>query len=82
MLQALSFYLKNKDGFDIGNMGNYLPMNASDGLLSFFSSSESQLAKGVKGTPNDYTYLVLGLSIFYLVIFYVWSRSRVVKTDL
>lgn len=82
LLQALSYYLKLEKGFDIGNMGDYLPMNASDGLLHFPQNTVTDLAKNAPNTPHDYAYISLGLAIAYLVLFYWWSRSRIIKTDL
>lgn len=82
LLQGLSFYLKKANDFDIGNMGDYLPMNASDGLLHFPQNAVSDFTKNAPNTPYDYIYVSLGLAIFYLVIFYLWSRSRIIKTDL
>jgi ABC-2 type transport system permease protein len=82
MLQGLSYYLKVNNDFDIGNMGDYLPMNASDALLKFPQNAITDLAKNAPGIPGNYTYVILGLAIFYLVIFYLWSRSRIIKTDL
>lgn len=82
ILEALSYYLKVNKNFDIGNMGDYLPMNASDGLLHFPKTTVGDMAKNMKGIPHNYTYVVLACAVFYLVLFYVWSRSRVVKTDL
>ncbi|MES2851021.1 MAG: hypothetical protein V4685_18365 [Bacteroidota bacterium] len=82
MLEGLSYYLKVQKGFDIGNMGDYLPMNASDALLKFPQNAVTDLAKNAPGVPSNYTYVVLGLAILYLAVFYLWSRSRIVKTDL
>ena len=82
LLEGLSFYLKVNNGFDIGNMGDYLPMNASDALLKFPQNAITDLAKNASGVPSNYHYLVLGLAIFYLALFYLWSRSRIIKTDL
>jgi ABC-2 type transport system permease protein len=82
ILEASSYYLKVNKKFDIGNMGDYLPMNAADGLLHFPSTSAGDLTKNLQGAPHNYTYVVFGLAIFYLVIFYIWSRNRLLKTDL
>jgi hypothetical protein len=32
--------------------------------------------------PTDYTYVVMALSAIYLVLFYLWSTNRILKTDL
>ena len=82
LLQALSFYLKGKKDFDIGNMGDYLPMNASDALLKFPDNPVSGMTKNAPGMPHDYTHIILMLALFYLLVFFVWSRNRIIKTDL
>ena len=65
---------------DLGNMGNYLPMNAADGLIYSPFDSFTNLAN--KFLPADYTWLVLGLAIFYIALFYFWSQHRMTKSDL
>ncbi|HOZ77730.1 MAG TPA: hypothetical protein PLY34_07025 [Ferruginibacter sp.] len=82
LLEGLSFYLKVQNGFDIGNMGDYLPMNASDALLTFPKNVVTDMAKNSSVAPHTYSWLIFGLAILYLAIFYVWSRSRIIKTDL
>ncbi len=82
MLQGLSIKLKADYQFDIGNMGDYLPMNASDGLLHFPKNPISDLANNSSRMPHDYMYVGLALALGYLVIFYVWSRNRIITTDL
>jgi ABC-2 type transport system permease protein len=82
MLEMLSYYLKQKSNFDIGNMGDYLPMNASDGLLHFPNKTLSDLAKSGVLVPHDYMYAGLAIAILYLLLFFVWSRSRIANTDL
>ena len=82
LLEGLSYYLKVQKGFDIGNMGDYLPMNASDALLTFPKNPVTDIAKNTSVVPHTYTWLIFGLAILYLILYYVWSRSRVIKTDL
>jgi ABC-2 type transport system permease protein len=82
MMQVLSVKLKSSYSFDIGNMGDYLPMNASDGLLHFPENSVTNMANNASAMPHDYKYVGLALALGYLVLFYVWSRSRILKTDL
>lgn len=72
--------LKKDHGIDIGNLGNYLPMNASDGLLYSPFSSISDMANKIM--PSDFTWIVLGLALAYLVLFFWWSRKRMVDSDL
>ncbi len=80
LLYAWAFDLKEKGRGDFGNMGNYLPMNSSDGLLYSPLDSISGLASKV--LPSDFTWLVLSLAIAYLGLFYWWTRRRMVKSDL
>jgi ABC-2 type transport system permease protein len=72
--------IKKDSGTDLGNMGNYLPMNASDGLLFSPLSNVSKMASGL--LPQDYFGLVFTLAIVYVVLFYVWSRAKFIKSDL
>ena len=82
MLQGLSMKLKADSNFDIGNMGDYLPMNASDGLLHFPENTITNMANNSKIMPHDYMQVSLMLALIYLFIFFVWSKNRVIKTDL
>lgn len=80
LLDVWSIKLRSQQNFDMGSMGDYLPMNSADGLLTFPDNPLKGLAKGV--LPTDYYWLVLGLCIGYLILFYWWSVNRMVKTDL
>lgn len=80
LLDVWSIRLRSQDNIDLGSMGDYLPMNSADGMLTFPENPLKSLAKGVM--PTDYTWLVLSLAIAYLVLFYWWSVNRMVKTDL
>lgn len=72
--------IKKDHNTDLGNMGNYLPMNAADGLIYSPFDSFTNLAN--KFLPADYTWLVLSLAIVYIVLFYFWSQYKMVKSDL
>lgn len=72
--------IKKEHNTDLGNMGNYLPMNAADGLI--YSPFDSFTNMASKILPTDYTCLVLSLAIIYIALFYFWSLNRMVKTDL
>ncbi len=82
ILQGLSIKLKADYGFDWGNLGDYLPMNASDGLLHFPENSITNMAKNASVMPHDYWQAGLVLSLVYLIVFWYWSRNRILKTDL
>ncbi|MEO7769332.1 MAG: hypothetical protein ABIS01_18005 [Ferruginibacter sp.] len=80
LLDVWSIKLRRDSSIDLGSMGDYLPMNAADGLLTFPDNPLKSMAKGV--LPTDYTYIVWTLSVVYLILFYWWSNNRILKTDL
>ncbi len=80
MLDILSLKLKVETGTDLGSVGDYLPMNASDGLLAFPDNPLKSLAKGA--LPTDYFCIVLGCAVVYLFIFIWWSRKKYLSADL
>jgi len=80
MLLGWSVKLKEQYHTDLGNLGNYLPMNAADGLLYSPFSNLTKMAS--KFLPSDFTWLVLSFAIVYIVIFYFWSIKRMQKSDL
>jgi ABC-2 type transport system permease protein len=80
LLQSLSGYIKEQYKIETGNLGDYLPMNASDGLLHIPKTSISNMAKGI--LPADYTYVVLAFAIGYIILFIFWSKNRIETTDL
>ncbi|HMK03247.1 MAG TPA: ABC transporter permease [Ferruginibacter sp.] len=76
----LAVDLKRNKNIDWGNPGNYLPMNASDGLLTAPFEQFSGMARSF--LPTDYNTIVLALALMYLVIFYFWSRRKMMRSDL
>lgn len=80
LLDVWSIRLRGNDNIDLGSMGDYLPMNSADGLLSFPNNAFKGFVKGI--LPTDYTWLVFSLAIVYIILFYWWSTNRIVKTDL
>lgn len=82
ILQGLSMKFKREYDFDIGFMGNYLPLNSSDSLVHFPRNAVSDMAKNAGMMPHEYMYVSMSLALMYILIFYVWSRSRIIKTDL
>jgi hypothetical protein len=80
LLDFLSFRIRSNTKFDPGSMGDYLPMNASDGLLSFPDNPLKSIAKSA--LPTDYTPVVIGFALFYLILFYWLGRRKLVKGDL
>lgn len=80
LLNVLSMKLKRDNGTDLGNVGDYLPMNAADGLLEFPDNPIKTMSKAIM--PADYTWLVFGLAMAYLIMFYFWSRRKFINADL
>jgi ABC-2 type transport system permease protein len=80
LLDVWSVSLRKHNNLDLGSMGDYLPMNSADGMLTFPSNPLKLMAKGV--LPTDYPWLVLSLCIAYLLLFYWATVNRMLKTDL
>ncbi|MGL6294767.1 MAG: hypothetical protein ACRC3K_00035, partial [Plesiomonas sp.] len=80
LLDVWSMKIRSSNNVDLGSIGDYLPMNAADGLLTFPENTLKSMTKTV--LPTDYTLLVLGLAIGYLVLFFWWSRRRMQQSDL
>lgn len=80
MLDVLSLKIKKDYGNDWGSIGDYLPMNASDGLLTFPSNPLKKLAES--SLPTNYTGVVIGCALIYLALFFLISRWAVLKNDL
>lgn len=72
--------IKEEHKVDMGNMGNYLPMNASDGLL--YSPLASFTGMAGNKLPVDYTWLVFSLALLYLALFFLWAKRNFIKRDL
>jgi hypothetical protein len=79
-LDLWSLKIKLDTGRDFGSMGDYLPINAADGLIPFPDNPLKALTKGAFNT--DYTWLVLGLALAYLALFLWWSRKKYLNADL
>jgi hypothetical protein len=80
LLWGLSIKLVRDRKADLGNMGDYLPLNASDGLLEFPDNAVKTMSKAIM--PQDITWLVFTLAIVYLLLFFFWARHKFVKADL
>jgi hypothetical protein len=80
LLDVWSMKLKKDSGLDLGSMGDYLPMNASDGLLTFPDNPLKSMAKSA--LPTDYFWVVIGMAVFYLLFFIWFSRRRFINADL
>ncbi len=80
LLDVWSMKLKKDGVADLGSMGDYLPMNASDGLLTFPDNPLKSIAKSA--LPSDYHWVVIGFAVFYLAMFIWLSRKKFVDSDL
>lgn len=80
LLNVLSIRLKAMEKVDIGNIGDYLPMNAADALLGFPDNAFKTMSKTIM--PTDYTGIVLVLALGYILIFYFWATKKFVNSDL
>lgn len=80
LLDVWSMKIKKDTNIDFGSMGDYLPMNASDGLLTFPDNPLKSMAKAA--LPTDYFWVVVGLALFYLTSFIFLSRRRMINSDL
>lgn len=64
----------------LGSIGNYLPLNAADGLLTFPENPFSSTAKKVFATDNISA--MLAFAIVYIILFAWWSRKKYMTTDI
>lgn len=79
-LVFLSRELREKYDTDAGNLGDYLPMNAADGLLTIPKNMVTNMAKSI--LPTDFTWVVIAFAVSYLILFYWWSKRKFVNSDL
>jgi ABC-2 type transport system permease protein len=80
MLFFLAVNIKKDSNVDLGNLGNYLPMNASDGLLTSPLDSFANMAN--QFLPSDYNWIVLSFALVYLLLFFFWSKRKMLCSDL
>ena len=80
LLDVWSMKLKSDGVGDFGSMGDYLPMNSSDGLLRFPDNPIKDIA--ASALPTNYYWVVLTLAIVYLALFFWLSKRKFIKSDL
>lgn len=80
LLDVWSVKLRTDSKIDLGSLGDYLPMNASDGLLTFPDNPAKSAMRSVM--PTDYTWLVICFAIVYLVVFFLLTRRNIRVSDL
>ena len=80
ILDSYSLYIKKIHKIDLGSLGDYLPMSASDGLLTFPNSPLKTMTKDV--LPTEYNGVVLFIAIIYLILFYLISNRKILKSDM
>jgi hypothetical protein len=79
-LWAFSIYLKQDKNIEVTNLGDYLPLNAADGLLEFPENTIKTVSKSIQ--PQDLYWLVFALAIGYIALFFWWSKRKFTKADL
>jgi hypothetical protein len=80
LLDVWSIQLLTTEGVDLGTIGDYLPMNASDGLLTIPPNPLKDLSQSIMPTYN--VYIVLAFAIVYLILFFWLTKRSVLKRDL
>jgi len=80
LLDVWSFTLRRDKVVDMGSMGDYLPMNAADGMLTFPDNPLKSLARNT--LPTDYFWVVFSLAIVYLLLFTRLSHRKFLRSDL
>ena len=80
LLDVWSMKIRKDTSVDLGSMGDYLPMNASDGLLTFPDNPLKSIAKSA--LPTDYFWIVVSLALFYLFLFIWLCRRKFIQSDL
>lgn len=81
--QLLDFWsvdLRESEGIDLGTLGDYLPLAASDGLLTFPSNPLKTMSERIMPTYNPY--IIFGFAIAYLILFWFLMKRNVLKKDL
>lgn len=82
-LSLYLLYLSKKlamSGTDLGDLGSYLPLNASDSLVAFPDNPLKSIAKSIG--PSDYMWISFAFAAAYILLFIWWSRRRYLKADL
>lgn len=80
LLDVWSVQMRNDEGINLGALGDYLPMSASDGLLTFPDNPIKTIAASTM--PTDYPWIVAAFVVLYLFVFLRISMNKVLKTDL
>ena len=80
LLDNFSDKIKDANSINLGSMGNYLPMNAADGLIKFPKNPITAMIN--VGAPTDYIYVILAFAIAYILLFAWWSRRKYMTADL
>lgn len=80
ILDQWSLKIRSESGNDLGALGDYLPMGASDGLLTFPDIAGKSMTNAL--FPTSYFGLTLAIAVAYLVLFFWWSRHRMQNSDL
>jgi hypothetical protein len=80
ILDVFSLKIKQQYKTDLGSLGDYLPMNASDGLLTFPENPLKSMAEA--SLPTQYSGVSIACAIIYLALFLFLSDRTIRKKDL
>jgi ABC-2 type transport system permease protein len=80
LINMYSVKIKFDHKVDVGSIGNYLPLNAADGLLTFPDNPMTSLADNAFAT--NYTWAIFAFAIAYILLFTWWCRHKYTTADL
>ncbi len=80
LMDVWSMQLRSSDNIDLGTLGDYLPMSASDGLLTFPANPLKTMASSVMPTYNPW--VIGAFAIAYVLLFLWLIRRNVLTKDL
>jgi ABC-2 type transport system permease protein len=80
LLDAAGMKIKTMYKVDLGGVGDYLPMNSSDGLLSFPANPLKEM--NIENIPTQHIYVGLSFALAYLLLFFFLSKRNLLKKDL
>jgi ABC-2 type transport system permease protein len=80
LLDSWSVKLRSEGKVDLGAIGDYLPMAASDGLLPLPIDTAKQMASSI--LPSNFFWVTFTIALAYLGLFFWWSKRRMQQSDL
>lgn len=80
LLDFASIKMRLNGMVDLGSLGDYLPMNAADGLLTFPENNLKSMTRGAM--PTEYFWVVFAFALGYLFLFLWLTHRKFLKADL